>query len=98
MRARVWNSEAQVERSAFPTMGEILKEQTGSDSLAEVSDLERVSVTDPRRQRERGPAVEPQGRGPGIGVGACRKGAGSVPSNWKSVSRRSARSAGGNRG
>lgn len=35
MRAKLWSSEAKVERNSFPTMGEILKEQMQSDAPAE---------------------------------------------------------------
>jgi PPOX class probable FMN-dependent enzyme len=35
MRARLWNADAKVERSSFPPLGEILKEQMRSDAAVE---------------------------------------------------------------
>jgi uncharacterized protein len=35
MRSRLWDQDARVERSALPTMGEMLKDQLGQDGRAE---------------------------------------------------------------
>jgi len=38
MRSRLWSLEAQVERSALPTMGRMISEQTGLDSAEETQE------------------------------------------------------------
>lgn len=38
MRSKLWNSEARIERAALPSMGQMLKDQTGSAAPAESQD------------------------------------------------------------
>ncbi len=35
MRSKLWDHETQIERSSFPTMGQILKDQIGGDEIPE---------------------------------------------------------------
>lgn len=38
MRSRLWHADAQTPRSALPTMGEMLRDQTGSDAMFETQE------------------------------------------------------------